>query len=249
MTMQKVAERLLKAARGVIDGRGSCLGQDGRDPAADVQTRHRLLLAGREVFGRKGGGVTVREICRAANANVAAVNYHFGGKEELLAEVLRILLDELLVIYPMNGGVPDDAPSAERLHGFVFAFLCRILFPEGREDECMLGRMLSEAFVHPMPPFEVHARKHREDVRNFLAPLLLDLAREGGMIADGRDDMRIQMMGRSIVAQILFYNTNRDALMAQRDGLPFTPDEVSEAALHITRFSLGGITHISEHMK
>ncbi|PKN43502.1 MAG: hypothetical protein CVU60_00305 [Deltaproteobacteria bacterium HGW-Deltaproteobacteria-18] len=249
MTLQRVAERLLTAARGVIEGCGPCCGQDGRDSAADVQTRHRLLLAAREVFGRKGRAVTVREICLAARANGAAVNYHFGGKEELLAEVLRILLDELLAIYPMNGGVADDAPAAERLHGFVFAFLCRILLPAGREDECMLGQMLSEAFVRPMPPFEVHARRHRADVRNYLAPLLLDLALEGGMVADGRDDMRIQMMGRSIVAQILFYNTNRDALMAQRDGLPFTPDEVSEAALHITRFSLGGITHISEHMK
>lgn len=249
MTLQRVAERLLKAARGVIEGRCPCPRQEGSEAAADVHTRHRLLLAGREVFGRKGSAVTVREICLAARANVAAVNYHFGSKEELLAEVLRTLLDDLLTIYPMNGGVADDAPAAERLHGFVFAFLCRILLPTGREDECMLGQMLSEAFVRPMPPFEVHARRHRADVRNFLAPLLLDLAREGGMIADGRDDMRIQMMGRSIVAQILFYNTNRDALMAQRDGLPFTPDEISEAALHITRFSLGGITHIAEHMK
>ena len=249
MTFQRVAERLLKAARGVIDGSGTCLGRDAKNPAADVQTRHRLLLAGREVFGRRGSAVTVREICLAAKANVAAVNYHFGGKEELLAEVLRILLDELLTIYPMNGGVANDAPAAERLHGFVFAFLCRILLPTGREDECMLGQMLSEAFVRPMAPFEIHARRHRSDVRNFLAPLLLDLAREGGMNADGRDDMRIQMMGRSIVAQILFYNTNRDAIMAQRDGMPFSPDEVSEAALHITRFSLGGITHIAEHMK
>jgi hypothetical protein len=48
------------------------------------------------------------------------------------------------------------------------------------------------------------------------------------------------------VAQILFYNTNRDAIMAQRDGAPFTPEEIAGVARHITRFSLGGIRHRSE---
>ncbi len=33
--------------------------------------------------------VTVRDICQQARANVAAVNYHFGGKSGLYDEVLR----------------------------------------------------------------------------------------------------------------------------------------------------------------
>lgn len=247
MSMQRAAECLLKAARDVFEGRRRS--EDRTDRACDIQTRQRLLRAGREVFGRKGSAVTVREICCAANANVAAVNYHFGSKEGLLAEVLAELLDELLVMYPMHGGVQDDAPAGERLHGFVFAFLCRILLSLGREDDCMLGLMLSEAFVRPVPSFESYALRHRNDVRDFLSPLVLELARKGGMVAHGPDDRRIQMIVRSIVAQILFYNTNRTALMAQREGQPFTPDEILNVALHVTRFSLGGINNISEQMK
>jgi len=53
---------------------------------ASEQTRARLLDAAREVFSEHSfQGATVREICRRAEANVAAVNYHFGNKEGLLA--------------------------------------------------------------------------------------------------------------------------------------------------------------------
>ena len=54
------------------------------------QTRSRLLNAAREVFSQNGfQGATVREICRRAETNVAAVNYHFGSKDGLLAEALN----------------------------------------------------------------------------------------------------------------------------------------------------------------
>ena len=47
----------------------------------DQETRQRLLEAAARLFAARGfTHVTVREICNAANANVAAVNYHFGDK-------------------------------------------------------------------------------------------------------------------------------------------------------------------------
>jgi len=47
-----------------------------------------VLTAATRLFAANGfERVTVREICRAADANVAAVNYHFGDKEGLYHEV------------------------------------------------------------------------------------------------------------------------------------------------------------------
>lgn len=53
-------------------------------------TRKRLLEAARHLFSERGfAAVTVRDITRAARTNVAAINYHFGGKLGLYEAVRR----------------------------------------------------------------------------------------------------------------------------------------------------------------
>jgi len=55
----------------------------------DIRTR--ILLAAKALFAQQGfNGTTVRQVCEAADANVALVSYHFGGKEKLL----QALFDE-----------------------------------------------------------------------------------------------------------------------------------------------------------
>src|SRR5580658_9600387 len=55
-----------------------------------ASTRETLLEAAGQVFAERGYyNVTIREICRRAGANVAAVNYTFGDKLGLYTEVLR----------------------------------------------------------------------------------------------------------------------------------------------------------------
>lgn len=49
--------------------------------ASGDATRRRLLEAATRLFSEHGyAAVTVRDITRAAETNLAAVNYHFGGK-------------------------------------------------------------------------------------------------------------------------------------------------------------------------
>ncbi len=52
--------------------------------------KNRLLDAAEALFCEKGfDGVSVRELTAAAGCNVAAVNYYFGGKDKLYAEMFR----------------------------------------------------------------------------------------------------------------------------------------------------------------
>ena len=69
-------------------------------------TKARLLEAAGEEFAEKGFELArVRAICERAGANLAAVNYHFGDKEQLYVEVLREA--------HRCGLEPDGSPSAE----------------------------------------------------------------------------------------------------------------------------------------
>ncbi len=56
-------------------------------------TRDRLLKVATELFAKQGFDATsTAEICQLAKANVAAITYHFGTKDNLYNEVLRGLL-------------------------------------------------------------------------------------------------------------------------------------------------------------
>ena len=53
-------------------------------PEAPAQTRERLLDAAEKLFAARGFRATsVRDITAEARCNLAAVNYHFGGKVRL----------------------------------------------------------------------------------------------------------------------------------------------------------------------
>jgi AcrR family transcriptional regulator len=62
------------------------------DPQADAapsrSVRQRLIDAGEQLFAEHGwNGVSIRTIAAAAGVSLAALNYHFGPKENLLAEI------------------------------------------------------------------------------------------------------------------------------------------------------------------
>jgi AcrR family transcriptional regulator len=59
-------------------------------------TKQRILGAAEELFARHGfAGASLRQVTSAAQVNLAAVNYHFGSKENLINEVFRRRLDAL----------------------------------------------------------------------------------------------------------------------------------------------------------
>lgn len=56
--------------------------------------RERIIAAARTVFIEQGFDIaTVREITLRADVNVAAINYYFGSKDELISEVLSIMME------------------------------------------------------------------------------------------------------------------------------------------------------------
>ncbi len=146
-----------------------------REPKPDV--RQAILAAAIGLFAEKGyRAATVRELCaRAGGVNVSAVNYYFGGKEKLYAEVLRRLLDGLQAgarpAPPADGRPP--APQ-EALRAFVAGY-CRMLYGGGRvgADLC---RIFAREMVDPSPFLDELAQRQLRpatlELLDFLRPFL-----------------------------------------------------------------------------
>ena len=63
---------------------------------AQFSTKDRILGAAEELFAVHGfAGTSLRQVTSAADVNIAAVNYHFGSKENLVNEVFRRRMDEM----------------------------------------------------------------------------------------------------------------------------------------------------------
>ena len=59
-------------------------------------TKDRILGAAEELFAQHGfAGTSLREVTSRADVNIAAVNYHFGSKENLVNEVFRRRMDDM----------------------------------------------------------------------------------------------------------------------------------------------------------
>jgi TetR/AcrR family transcriptional regulator, regulator of cefoperazone and chloramphenicol sensitivity len=64
--------------------------------ASSDETRKRLIQAGITLFGRSGkDAVSTRELAKEADTNLNAIQYHFGGKDELYLEVARELAQQI----------------------------------------------------------------------------------------------------------------------------------------------------------
>jgi AcrR family transcriptional regulator len=202
-------------------------------------TKERLLEAACKVFSEKGfREATVAEICQAAEANIAAVNYYFRDKETLYAEAWRLAFQRSLTAHPLDGGVAPDAPAEERLRGRILALLQRIFDPESLDFA-----IVHKELANPTGLLVEVMRKSIEPIRRGLEAIVREL------LGEQASQRQVQLCQMSIRGQCfdLLARERRRRLFAQA-GMPFEPSQVDAGieaiADHITRFSVAGIRAI-----
>jgi AcrR family transcriptional regulator len=205
----------------------------------DPETRERLLATAERLFGDRGfRKVTVREICRGARANVAAVNYHFGDKLGLYRELLRRAVDAMRATTDTARAEGKGQSAPEQLRRYVKVFVRAVLSPDSRAIHRLLMREISD----PTPALDVIVE---QAVRPRLEYLSGVVAR---MIGTDPADPRVLRCIGSIHGQQLSYMPNP---IGERLGLRMeaTPRFIEEAAEHIARFSVGGVREIGRQKK
>jgi len=203
-----------------------------RDPA----TRARLLAAAERLFADRGfKKVTVREISRAARANVAAVNYHFGDKLGLYRAVLQSAIDRIRATDEAAREAAAGWPPDERLRRSIRIFVTRLL-----SSDCdTVRRLLQREINDPTPALDAVVEQGVRPRREYLAGLV------AALIGGSASDARVLRCVASIQTQSIAYLPHP---VAARFGLaikPMTASQVETIADHIAEFSLGGVRAIA----
>ncbi|MBD3674197.1 MAG: CerR family C-terminal domain-containing protein [Planctomycetaceae bacterium] len=200
---------------------------------SEDDTRHRILLAAGEAFAETGlHGTTVREICRRADANTAAVNYHFRDKENLYRESIMYAHSAKVTQFPMPD-LAERSSAEDRLFAFVLTMAKRLL---GTAEMTWQTSLLFREMFQPTGVC-------RELVEDFIRPhfkmlkgILVELApRELSPI-------ELHQAVFSVIGQVHFYKMNRPVteMLVSEEMLDqlFQPEEI---ARHVTQFTVAAI--------
>jgi AcrR family transcriptional regulator len=118
-----------------------------------INTAAEILEATQELLLAKGEAkTTLRAVTERANANVAAVNYHFGSRDQLIRQAYLSALTEVTM---SQGARLQALPADADLEAFVNVWLGPVLNPESvskRERE--LWALLQKGSVENAPQLQ-----------------------------------------------------------------------------------------------
>jgi AcrR family transcriptional regulator len=139
------------------------------------RTRALILDAAERLYADRGfADVTLRDIVAAAGVNLAAVNYHFGSKDELIAELFvtrslatnRERLTELKLSEAEGGGRANIEAIVRALVGPT---LRGCLGPDNERSTA--ARFMIRASIESVPPIRRIKNREIDHLRKFAAAM------------------------------------------------------------------------------
>ncbi len=199
------------------------------------QTRERLLAAARVVFWENGfKNATVREICRRAEVNIAAVNYYFSSKESLFAATLNF--EPLLKL--CNRINQDSICAQVQLHNFIHDFLMQLLDEKEFSVQCQL---MAREMAEPTPVLEKIVQEAIAPIHKFVANLVRAIV--GKKISEAE----LRRCVFSIFGQCVYYRHAQPVIQRLHPNLSYDHKEIEAIAKHIGEFSLAGLKQITQN--
>ena len=138
---------------------------------ATDRTRTAILTTAERLYAERGfSDVTLRDIVGAAGVNLAAVNYHFGSKDELITELFvtrsiatnKMRLAELKAAEEAGGG---RAPIEAVLRALVGPTLRGCLDPT--TENATAARFMIRASIEAVPPIRKIRDREISHLRRF----------------------------------------------------------------------------------
>ncbi|MFG1210497.1 CerR family C-terminal domain-containing protein [Xanthobacter flavus] len=191
--------------------------------ARSAKTREHLLEATIEVIGSVGyEAASTRVLAKAANANLSAIPYHFGGKKELYLAAAQMIADYARGRFEEIGALLDGGAEADPRRRFEGALIH------------LLHIVLEDAEPHSWTSFfarctydkdEAFELIHTEAIKPLVNRLAL-AARD--MSASKAEDEIIRLRVSAIVTVIMSFRFLRGIVLRSIDGDDFQGGHVAQ---------------------
>ena len=139
------------------------------------QTRTAILAAAERLYADRGfGDVTLRDIVAEANVNLAAVNNHFGSKDELIAELfvtrsLALNKERLRELREAEEAGDGRADISDVLRALVGPTLRGCLGPENQRSTP--ARFMIRVSIESVPAIRRIRNREIDHLRKFVAAM------------------------------------------------------------------------------
>ena len=203
--------------------------------------RDRLLDAAEELFCEHGfEGTSIRDIAAVAGCNIAAVNYYFGGKENLYVAVwrrhLHIMRQARVASIEKIMSQQDSEPSLEELlTSYANAFVEPLV---DKKTGGRFMRLMAREMVDKHLPQNIF-------LEEMIIPVMTALQQALMRICPGLTEVNAQLTILSLVGQLV-HTTIAETMLEQSDNLEILKFDLTEVVKHIVKFSAAGIRAYTE---
>ena len=203
---------------------------------ASADTRQRLVESAATLFADHGfENVTVREICKASNANVAAINYHFGDKAGLYRAVVTHAIAVMQDTNEQSQRAGDGQSPEDQIRGFVRVFVGRLAADDN--PSAWISKLMAREMEHPTDALD-------QVMQQVLQPRLEYLC--GVAAAYMRLPVTDPRVKRCIVSlQVQCFMASRRVPPSMEKAWGPVMRDVDVAVDHIVEFTLGGMRAIA----
>jgi TetR/AcrR family transcriptional regulator, regulator of cefoperazone and chloramphenicol sensitivity len=206
----------------------------------------RLLQAARRLFAERGLAATsIRDLAQEAGVNVAAVNYHFGDKEQLYLEALRFCYRSCGALTAQGNQILQRAIEAgtrqaalDGIREYIQELMYALFFTE---DARLQAKLMFREMSDPTPALDVIIKEFIAPKRELLCKLI------GQANPALRDDKDLSLYAASIIGQILYYRTSLPVFLRLYEAEEMTPELLERVASHIADFTLTAISNPKLH--
>ncbi len=197
-------------------------------------TKNKIISAALEEFAEHGyHAATIRNICKRAGVNIAAINYHFSGKAELYRQALEMIF-AVKPPLPCGDKIQSDADMKSVMQDWIRTFLNRGNDKKVPEN-LLMKKIAHHEMLNPSDVFD-------EIIEVYFKPDMLSLEsilRKG--MPPATPEKEIKMRVFSVLGSCIFYFFHGRCIEKIWTDGDFLEDNMDMVVKHIAEQGLAGL--------